>query len=83
MSARPAVLAGQVPGVAATSAQTPVCQDPEAEGDRVAPVLVGGDPIIWVTVAPVHTRRSFGPIGSASDCTRPSAIAASTIPPSP
>ena len=37
----PAVLAGQAPGVTATSAQTPP-PDPEAQGDGVAPVLVGG-----------------------------------------
>ena len=46
----PAVLASQPPGVTATSAQTPPSQDPEAQGDRAAPVLVGGEPVIWVTV---------------------------------
>ena len=44
----PAVLAGQAPGATATSAQTPV-PDPEAQGDGVAPVLIGGDTVIWVT----------------------------------
>ena len=76
----PAVLAGQLPGVTATSAQTPASQDPEAQGDRAAPVLIGGEPVIWVTVGAGHIRRSFGPIGSASDCTRPSAIAPFAIP---
>ena len=38
-----AVLAGQ----ATPAPQSP---DPEAEADRAAPVLVGGDPIIWITV---------------------------------
>ena len=44
----PAVLAGQVPGVAETPLQTQPFQDPEAQSIRVAPVLVGGEPTIWV-----------------------------------
>ena len=46
----PAVLAGQLAGVTSTSAQPTPSPDLEAEGDRAAPVLVGGEPVIWVTV---------------------------------
>ena len=38
-----AVVAAQVP-------QTPPSQDLEAQGERAAPVLVGGDPVVWITV---------------------------------
>ena len=46
----PAVLARQLSGITAASAQTPQSQDVEAQGDRAVPVLVGGEPVIWVTV---------------------------------
>jgi small-conductance mechanosensitive channel len=36
-------------GGAISAPQTPAVQDPEAEADRAAPVLVGGEPVIWVT----------------------------------
>ncbi len=47
---RPAPAAGQPTAATATPAQpTTAVQDPEAEIDRPAPVLLGGDPVIWVT----------------------------------
>jgi small-conductance mechanosensitive channel len=36
-------------GEAMAAPQTPAPPDPEAAADRAAPVLVGGDPVIWVT----------------------------------
>jgi small-conductance mechanosensitive channel len=44
-----AVHAGQF-SATATPAQTPSSQDLEAQDDRPVPVLVGGDPVIWVTI---------------------------------
>jgi hypothetical protein len=44
----PAALAGQLPGVAPAPGQPAPVEDPEALGNRVAPVLVGGEPTIWV-----------------------------------
>jgi small-conductance mechanosensitive channel len=50
-----AVLSPYVPVAAASqpttpaSAQPPAPVDPEADRDRPAPVLVGGEPIIWIT----------------------------------
>jgi small-conductance mechanosensitive channel len=44
----PIVAAGQLPGVAETPPQTQPFQDPEARANPVAPVLVGGEPTIWV-----------------------------------
>jgi small-conductance mechanosensitive channel len=46
----PAVLAGQLPVVSATPPQPPAPQDPEAQGDAAVPVLIGGEPVIWLTV---------------------------------
>ncbi len=45
----PAILFAQ-PNPAAPAAAQPSAdvQDPEAEGDRGAPVLVGGEPVIWI-----------------------------------
>ena len=45
----PAVLAGQFSSAAPAQGQPTPFEDPEAQGDRVAPVLVGGEPTIWVT----------------------------------
>ena len=46
----PVALASQVPPGTATRVQeTPPSQDPEADRDRAAPVLVGGEAIIWIT----------------------------------
>ena len=46
----PVALASQVPpGTATTVQETPPSQDPEADRDRAAPVLVGGEAIIWIT----------------------------------
>jgi small-conductance mechanosensitive channel len=45
--AAPAAFASQ-PRSSDTTAAPPE-QDPEAESDRAAPVLIGGEPIIWVT----------------------------------
>ena len=46
----PTVLASQpTPGTATTVQATPPPQDPEADRERAAPVLVGGDAIIWIT----------------------------------
>ncbi len=48
----PAVLANELLSGAATTVQeTPPSQDPEADRDRAAPVLVGGDAIIWITAS--------------------------------
>jgi small-conductance mechanosensitive channel len=44
----PAALANQ-PGSAAPQQPTPTPRDPEAEGERPAPVLLGGDTVVWVT----------------------------------
>src|SRR5688572_16148072 len=35
---------------ASTPPQAVAPPDPEADGDRAAPVLVGGEPILWITV---------------------------------
>jgi small-conductance mechanosensitive channel len=43
----PAALASQ-PGSAAPQQPTSTPRDPEAEGERPAPVLLGGDTVIWV-----------------------------------
>jgi small-conductance mechanosensitive channel len=44
----PALFAGQFSSVVPTQGQPTPFEDPEAQGVRVAPVLVGGEPTIWV-----------------------------------
>lgn len=46
----PVALASQTtPGTTTPAQPASVPQDPEAEGDRAAPVLIGGEAVIWVT----------------------------------
>ena len=46
----PTLLASHLsPSTATTVQPTSPPQDPEADRDRAAPVLVGGDAIIWIT----------------------------------
>jgi small-conductance mechanosensitive channel len=44
-----AILAQSAPGAGST-AQTPAAPDPEAAPPPPAPVLVGGEPVIWITI---------------------------------
>ena len=46
--AAPAARAGQPSGAAPGQAQE-TAVDPEAELERGAPVLIGGEPVIWIT----------------------------------
>jgi small-conductance mechanosensitive channel len=52
-------------GPAAAAAQTSAPDDPEADADEPAPVLVGGDAVIWVTAGagPYTTRLRAERIG--------------------
>jgi small-conductance mechanosensitive channel len=49
LSGAPVASASQA-GPASTPPQAVVPPDPEADNDRPAPVLLGGEPILWVTV---------------------------------